>query len=541
MPQIKFIDENKVVEVEDGTRLIDCIRKAGYKVETPCSCIGICGKCKVIATGELSHKTKEEESHTNDSEIRLACMARVQGNVEVKFIVREGCLKTINSGFSINVEINSSIKKVKLQTSGDKSAITFNNSVLDIREGINNVLGVAVDIGTTGVSAYLVDLQSGKVLNRISALNPQTEYGGDVLSRITYAIKEEKGVDILSKCIRDKINNMIKDLVYKSYNLEDVYRMIIAANTTMLHLFLGVNPESIAKAPYRAAFLDKKDFNALDLQIEINKKGILTLLPSASAYVGADILSGIIAVDFQNKKTSSIFIDIGTNGEIVVINNGKMAATSTAAGPALEGMNISCGVRAEEGAIDCFNIDEEYNITYTTIGNKKAKGICGSGLLDIAANLVNRNVVLKSGRFNKMLPEKLAGRLIDKRFYITEEIYISQNDIRQIQLAKAAIASGIIMLLKEIGLNIMDIEETVIAGAFGYHLNPESIMTIGLIPQGFKGKISFVGNSSLSGARLALISEEKLKEMSEVKESIKVVELSVKKEFQDYFVKELSF
>jgi uncharacterized 2Fe-2S/4Fe-4S cluster protein (DUF4445 family) len=518
MPEVKFIDENIVVEVEEGTRLIDCIRKAGYKAETPCSCIGICGKCKVIAFGELSPKTKEEVSHTGESDIRLACMAKVQGKAEVKFFNKENVLKTINRGFSIDVKVDSSIKKAKLPA-----------------------LGAAVDIGTTGISVYLVDLESGKVLNRISALNPQTEYGSDVLSRITYAIKEEMGVDILSKCIRDKINNMIKELVYKSYSLEDIYKVVISANTTMLHLFLGVNPESIAKAPYRAVFLDKEDFKALDLGIKINKKGILTVLPSVSAYVGADILSGIIAVDFQNRKCSSIFIDIGTNGEIVAIKDGKMAASSTAAGPALEGMNISCGSRAEEGAIDSLHIDEEYNITYTTIGNKKAKGICGSGLLDLAANLVNKNIVLKSGRFNKTLPEKLAAKLIDKRFYITEEIFISQNDIRQIQLAKAAIASGIIMLLKEIGIDIMDIEEVVIAGAFGYHLNKESIKTIGLIPQGFKGKISFVGNSSVEGARIALISEEKLKEMSEVRNNIKVVELSIKEEFQDYFVKELSF
>jgi uncharacterized 2Fe-2S/4Fe-4S cluster protein (DUF4445 family) len=218
-----------------------------------------------------------------------------------------------------------------------------------------------------------------------------------------------------------------------------------------------------------------------------------------------------------------------------------MAASSTAAGPALEGMNISCGLRAEAGAIDSFNIDEEYNIAFTTIGDKEAKGICGSGLIDIAASLINRNIILKSGRFNKNLPEKLAFRLVDKKFYITEEIYISQNDIRQIQLAKAAIASGIIMLLKELNINIESIEEAVIAGAFGYHLNSESIKTIGLIPQGFKGEINFVGNSSVEGARLALINKQKLREMSKIKENIKVVELSVKQEFQDYFVKEISF
>jgi uncharacterized 2Fe-2S/4Fe-4S cluster protein (DUF4445 family) len=508
MPKVKFIDEDIVIEVEKGTRLIDCIRKAGIKVETPCSCAGICGKCRVEAFGELSPKTKEEEAHTNESDTRLACLAKINGNVEIKFLKSESRLNTINRGFSIDVKADTSIKYDLICS-----------------------LGVAVDIGTTGISVYLVDLKSGRVIDRVSALNPQTEYGGDVLSRITYAVKEEKGVDILSKCIREKINNMIKELIYKRFNLEDIYRVIIAANTTMLHLFLGVNPESIAKAPYRAVFLDKEDFKAGDLGIEINEEGILTVLPSASAYVGADILSGIVAVDFQNKKQASIFIDIGTNGEIVVIKDGRMAATSTAAGPALEGMNISCGMRAEEGAIDSFNIDENSTINFTTIGNVKARGICGSGLLDLVATLINKNIVLKSGRFNKTL----------KEFYLKEEVYISQKDVRQIQLAKAAIASGIIMLLKEVSIDIKDIEEVVIAGAFGYYLNPESIKTIGLIPQGFKGRITFVGNSSVEGARLALINEGKLKEMSRIKNNIKVVELSTKEDFQNYFVKELSF
>ncbi len=514
MAEVRFIDENIIVEAVEGTRLIDFIRMAGLKAETPCSCIGICGKCKVKAYGKLSSKSEEEEKHTKEPDTRLACMAKVLGDVEVKLISAGENLKTINRGYSIEVKADYAEK---------------------------GALGAAVDIGTTGISVYLVDLENGRVLDRISDLNPQTEYGGDVLSRITYAIKGEKGLETLSKCIRDKISNMLKKAVHKDYNLKDIYKVVISANTTMLHLFLGVSPESIAKAPYKAVFLDKKDFKAEELGIDIRNEGTITLLPSASAYVGSDILSGIVAVDFQNKIKPSLFIDIGTNGEIVVIKDGKMAASSTAAGPALEGMNISCGLRAEAGAIDSFNIAEEYNIAFTTIGDKEAKGICGSGLLDIAASLVNRNIILKSGRFNKNLPEKLAYRLVDKKFYITEEIYISQNDIRQIQLAKAAIASGIIMLLKELNIDIEDIEEIVIAGAFGYHLNSESIKTIGLIPQGFKGKINFVGNSSVEGARLALINEQKLREMSKIKENMKVVELSVKQEFQDYFVKEISF
>lgn len=573
MPKVNFIKENIVIEVEEGTKLIDCIRKAGLKIETPCNCIGVCGKCKVKAFGELYSKTDEEQKYTENHDIRLACLARVKGNATVELLKEEKSLKTINRGFSIQIEVNNSIKRVRLPLFDEKSfvpykdtldfkvsdinvikelglverkknkelyGITFNNELLEAKEFIDIPLGVAVDIGTTGISAYLVDMESGEVLNKVSALNPQTEFGGDVISRITYCI-EEDGVDLLSKSIRKKINLMINKLVSEGYSIESVYSVIIAANTTMLHLFLGVIPDAIAQAPYRPVFLDKLDFKAIELGIEINEKGILTLLPSASAYVGADILSGIVAVDFQNRKHSSIFIDIGTNGEIVAISEGKMAAASTAAGPALEGMNISCGSRAEEGAIDSFSIDENYNITYTTIGGEKAKGVCGSGLLDIAASLIKSNVVHFTGRFNKELPESLKDRLKDKKFYITEDIYISQKDIRQIQLAKGAIASGISMLLKEINIGIEDIEEAVIAGAFGYHLNPESISIVGIIPKGFRGKINFVGNSSIEGARIALINKEKFKEMSEMKKRIRVIELSTREDFQDYFINALNF
>ncbi len=571
---VKFKDRNMQIEVENGTKLIDCIREAGLKIETPCNSTGKCGKCKVKAYGELYPKTEEEEKHTEDEAVRLACIAKVKGNVEIELIEEKKDLKTINRGFSINAEIKSAIRKVKLPRIQFKNflpykntldykvnrfnliknigimerkkqeeiyGVVFNEELIDIREYLESPLGVAVDIGTTGLSAYLVNLETGEILNNISSLNPQTEYGGDVLSRISFCMKEEDGIEILSNCIKKKIDSMIEDLTKNDFNVQDIYRVTIAANTTMLHLFLGVNPDSIAKAPYRAAFLDKFDFNAKDFGLNINKEGILTILPSVSSYVGADIAAGVIAVDFQNKKHSSIFIDIGTNGEIVAISKGKMAASSTAAGPALEGMNISCGSRAEEGAIDSFSIDEELNINYTTIGGEKARGICGSGLIDIAAALVKSEIVSSSGRFNKELPEKIKHKLVDKKFYITEDIYISQKDVRQIQLAKGAISSGITMLLKQINVDIKDIDEAVIAGAFGYHINPESIKTISLVPKGFRGEINFVGNSSIEGAKIALINEDKLNLMSEIREGISVVELSTREDFQQYFVEALKF
>lgn len=572
---VKFKNHEVSVEVEEGIRLSDCIRKAGLSVETPCNCLGLCGKCKVKAMGELSPLTEEERKFTgNEENIRLACIARVEGPVEVELINKKAELKTINRGYSIETSINSGIKRVRIPEIDRKSpvpyiealdyevtsvdlfnktacfdrkgstgifGVAYKHRLLDICESDIALLGVAVDIGTTGISAYLVDMETGEVLSKVSCLNPQTEFGGDVLSRITFCINNNEGKEILRDSIINKLNEILNELMSESYSIESVFRVIIAGNTTMLHLFLGVDPITIAKAPYRSVFLNKLDIKSSDIGVAINKNGLVTLLPSASGYVGADIISGVVATAFNKKKHGSIFIDIGTNGEIVAIADGKMAATSTAAGPALEGMNISCGCRAENGAIDSFNIDDNYNVNFTTIGNKEPRGICGSGLIDIAAYLVEKEIVLKSGKFNNDVDERIKDRIVDKRFYITDDIFISQKDIRQIQLAKGAIASGISMLLHEIGISIEDVNEAVIAGAFGYHVNPDSIKTIGIIPKGFKGEISFVGNSSVEGARLALINEDILEEMTSLKDEVTVLELSTKQAFQEYFVRELSF
>ena len=220
---------------------------------------------------------------------------------------------------------------------------------------------------------------------------------------------------------------------------------------------------------------------------------------------------------------------------------GRLIATSTAADPALEGMNISCGCRAEEGAIDTFLIDDTFDLHFTTIGEAQPQGICGSGLIDITAAMVKRKIVLPSGRFGPNLNPRIEARVRDKKFYLTKEIYISQTDIRQIQLAKGAIAAGVTLLLEEAGISLEAIEEAVIAGAFGYHINPDSIREIGLLPKGFKGKITFVGNSSAEGARLALINKGVMAQINELKNRIEVLELSTNPRFQDYFVKALGF
>ncbi len=574
MHKVYFSQYDKEIEVENESLLIDVIRKNGFKLETPCNSKGICGKCKVKIYGIKSEPKDEEKKFLTNANERLACITKIEEDITVEFLSNEKeDLKTINQGYSIDVDINSRLQKKKFQnikkaeykcsvecTSfnikdmdiikriGDVRkyqeenlyVVTFEDTIIDLFNENKNILGVALDIGTTGISSYLLDLENGDILNKASTLNPQTTFGGDVISRISFTMQEENGLGKLQEVIIEKINELIEELIGKKFNRDDIYNLNIAANTTMLHILAGVNPESIAKAPYKATFLDKIDLRPKELNIDINPKGIITLLPSISSYVGADIVAGIVAIDIS-KYQSVIFIDIGTNGEMVLLKDGKLYSTSTAAGPALEGMNISCGMRAESGAIEKFKLDENFNISYSTIGETKARGICGSGLLDITSNLIKTGILEPSGRFSKKLPENIKEKFRDKKFYITEDIYISQKDIRQIQLAKGAIASGITMLLKEVDDSIENIEHAIIAGSFGYHLKEESIRTVGIIPNGFKGDIKFVGNSSVEGAKLSLLNKDKLLEMMDVKDRVEVVDLSSKDYFQKYFIEALNF
>lgn len=583
MVKVHFTQENILVEVSAGTKLSDCVRAAGLALETPCNGLGICGKCQVKAWGELYPPDTAESVFINAPQIRLACMAKVKGDVWIELSQKEKALKTINTGFAIEVGLDSSVKQVvlpvpektatpyleklspkqpsfeqpafhydsvdlyrkagELEQSGVQEiyGVLLDDTLVDLSPEPGETLGVAIDIGTTGISAYLLDLTTGETLNKVSCLNPQTQYGGDVLSRMSYCLENPQGLALLRDAIIGTINELVQTLCGVAVRAERVYHVVIAGNTTMLHFVLGVYPGSIAKAPYRPVFLNQVNLRAQEIGIQINAVGRVTFLPSASGYVGADILAGVAATAFDKKEYPAVFLDIGTNGEIVAKLDGTLIATSTAAGPALEGMNISCGCRAEEGAIDTFSIDEDFQVHFTTIGDALPKGICGSGLIDITAALVQKEIVLPSGRFNRNLDPRVKDRVREKKFYLTEEIYISQTDIRQIQLAKGAIAAGVTMLLDAAGISLEEIEEAVIAGAFGYHINPDSIKEIGLLPKGFKGRITFVGNSSAEGARLALLNKSVMHHISELKSEIKVLELSTDPRFQDYFVQALCF
>jgi uncharacterized 2Fe-2S/4Fe-4S cluster protein (DUF4445 family) len=402
---------------------------------------------------------------------------------------------------------------------------------------------IALDIGTTTLAAVLIDLNRGKTAAGDSALNPQTMYAQDVMGRIQFA-GTGNGLTVLSGAFSGALENMIRSLTQSAgVKRERIYEVVYSGNTVMLHLACGINPRSLGSAPYTPEISGGNHVSAGGLGIF--PFGLVWLPPVISAWIGADISSGIIAAGLAEKKGVCLFIDIGTNGELVLAKDGALASASTAAGPAFEGVNISCGMRAGPGAIESFRFTGG-GMSFTLVGangesvpgdsgsvtpTSAPKGICGSGLIDIIAELVRTGMVDPGGKF------------ADNResFSIAGGVYLGQKDIRQIQLAKGAIRCGVEALLARFGLRAAGVDSVEIAGAFGYHLNEESLTGIGLLPREFRGKIHFAGNTSLHGAASFLLDTAARAKIIKLVKQVDYVDLTKEKDFQEKFVDSLGF
>ena len=584
--------------------LLEKLRKEGRFVENPCNGKGICGKCKVkILSGDAGKVTETERRFLSEEElargIRLSCMVYPEEELEVETFKEEKKTEVLSEGYVPEFEKHTELKKqlihirkpnLKDQTSMEEQLLNQLGNVeipfsllqhLELAEGTYTAViwsekslmalepgdqtdylyGVAIDIGTTTVVTSLIDMMTGKELGTASRINAQKEFGLDVLTRISYETEHpEDGKEHLQKAIIDSINEMLDEVCRKPevpgkgrIEKHDIYEITVAANCTMMHMLLGVSAGSIGRAPYAPAFVKSKNLCAAEIGIQAGEGARLYCLPSVSAYIGADIVAGAYVCELRKQQKNVLFIDIGTNGEIVFSDHGRLLSCSCAAGPALEGMNISSGMRAAAGAIEDVKITEQ-GVKLQIIGQEEyrqeeAEGVCGSGILAVVKELRRTGLIRKDGAFIKpkdiseedyrypML--ELDGR--KRKFKMTERLRITQGDVRQVQLAKGAILSGFYALLKKAGRTMEDLDQVMIAGQFGAHLPAESLIGTGILPKEVKDKLIYVGNSSKTGAYLALMSGKAKKEMEELAHHMEYMELGATEGYERLFADCLMF
>ena len=399
-------------------------------------------------------------------------------------------------------------------------------------------LGLAVDIGTTKVAAYLVNLHSGEVLASKGVMNPQISYGEDLISRIVAAGKSEAGSEKLQSILIEGLNKLVHELCEESSHASDeIVEAVVVGNTVIHHLFLGLPVQQLGVSPYTPVVDTAVDVKAREVGLEINPGGYVHLLPNIAGYVGADHVAMLLATRLDNAAETTLAIDIGTNTEICLNHKGKMTSVSCASGPAFEGAHIKHGMRAAPGAIEYVQI-ENNAVKIQTIGGVPPVGICGSGLLDAVAQMRLNGIVDTSGRMGEHPLKRGDGPA--KEFVLAgrpdlDPIMISQKDVRELQLAKAAIRVGIMALTENAGIDEQDIQKVVIAGAFGTFIDIKSAITIGMLPDLPLDRFQQVGNAAGTGARLALISKEERARADLLADKVGYIELASMRNFSTCF------
>lgn len=451
--------EIKQIESPEGESLLNALRNNGFEIYSPCGGNGTCGKCNVMVRNEG---------------LVPSCMYPLRESIDV----------ILPDKREAKVLVEQHQHTVLLPLMPGKSA---DLSVFPH--------GIAVDIGTTTVVLYLINLITGVISETKAFLNPQSRYGADVITRIQFTTTHENGLKILQNELINEINKAISNLCqFAGITENEIIKIVFAGNTTMLHLLLGINPKSLAQAPFRAQFLDEKILEGEQLGLKSMPQAEIKILPSVSAFVGSDIVAGLSSIAPSDKYKNYLFMDIGTNGELALVTGTNILCCSTAAGPAFEGAKISCGMGAVAGAVSAFG-----DSGLTVIGDEIPSGICGSGLIDIVSWLIEKEKLNTEGQ----LPDDFV--VVSESGSSTgKAISITQDDIREVQLAKSAIASGVKILLKQAGMSFDQLDALFLAGGFGNYINIENAVRIGLLPAEMKDKIIPLGNTSGTGAILAL-------------------------------------
>ncbi|MDP3729963.1 MAG: ASKHA domain-containing protein [Candidatus Omnitrophota bacterium] len=586
---INFTSQKKEIKVVQGTDLLTAAIKAGIMVHAACGGEGVCGKCKVLANKKevLACQTIIESdldvdvpkgslgAHTKlaheSEEFTKGIVLKREGAFSFSPLVRKiyvelpkptqddnlSDLDRICTNISHklnNVHIYTNLANLKhlsevMRDSDFKVTVTiaYKDDVLDIiivepGDTTNTNYGFAFDIGTTTVAGQLIDLNNKKILGTRIAFNKQALYGSDVITRIIYASNPE-GLDKLSEAALDNINEIILELSgAKKIALSDVYCIVFAGNMTMMHLLLKVDPTNIRKAPYIPTTQIFETIHAPEAGIEINPRGVAAFLPGVTTYVGGDIVSGVIACGLADNDDLSLLIDIGTNGEIILGNKEWMIGAAASAGPAFEGSGLECGMKAVKGAIQRAEIGKNFNVKVTTIDDGKPKGICGSGYIDLLCQMLKMGIIGKNGKINSAKKTKNIRKTeIGYEFVVAKDIVITEDDIENLKRSKGAIYSAIISLLNKVEKSLDDVKKIYIAGGFGNYLNIENAIFIGLLPDADRSRYEFIGNSSLAGARMSLLSHDAFRRAHEIYKNITYVDLSSEPNYMDEYVASLFF
>ncbi|MDR2404696.1 MAG: ASKHA domain-containing protein [Spirochaetaceae bacterium] len=491
--KIHIAGRETVCEARAEESLLEALAGAGIAISAPCGGRGICGKCRVRLLEGTVRKVAPDSSG-----IFLACQGIPAGDIHIELLSGEG--PVINEVSALNVP-------------------GF------IPEQIPSHAGLALDIGTTTLSAALVDLDTARFLETYSILNDQRIFGADVMNRIG-AAKNGKTTELFN-LVNRQTEGILRYFIGK-WGLPKIESLSVSGNTTMLHLFTNTDPSGMGEVPFTPVFIDKKEIPGDELSLSVER---VTLLPSISAFIGSDIVAGLAAIDILRANNNSLMIDIGTNGEMALFHDGRIYCCSTAAGPAFEGAEISCGTGSVPGAINKIELSEG-KVSFTTIGNVPPLGICGCGLVDAIALMRSAGVIDETGALSDDYPEG---------YTITEGISIVNRDIRQYQLAKSAIMSGIRILCKNAGIDAVEVHRVFIAGGLGFFIDKQNAVTAGLLPPSFLDRIDSCGNLSLKGAVHGLTKPEFLADCKKITEMSTVIELAADPAFMDEFAGNMLF
>jgi uncharacterized 2Fe-2S/4Fe-4S cluster protein (DUF4445 family) len=578
----------KEARVPAGTTLFDCASWNGVAIDSTCGGHGTCKKCKVkVVSGAQEISSVDPRAFSPDelrAGWRLACRAQAEEDLVVEVPPLQTRPKAALAGVGRHVILRPAVQKRYLELSEPTledqtsdlervlqamddvelrvplevvrglgatlresdwkvTAVLVDDLLVDVEPGDTSArrYAVAFDLGTTTVVATLLDLETGQPLAVRSVLNKQQPFGADVISRISATMMDPEALDRLRMLAHETLAQLVEEISTEAaVDIREIYEVVVAGNVTMIQLALGIDPEPLSMAPFTIAARRLPQAQATDFGLHVHERAPAVLFPALGAYVGPDIVAGVLATGLTLDKRLRLFIDVGTNSEIVLGSSERALATAAPAGPAFEAAQIRCGMRAAEGAIEGVRIVDD-EVRLTVIGDVEPAGLCGSGLVDAVAELVAAGILDHSGRYVVGSSERLGKIGEETVFYLTEDVFLSQRDVRELQFAKASIATGWAILCQELAVEPGEISQVLLGGSFGSYLTASSAVRIGLVPKLPLPRIVAAGNVAGEGAKIAALSVTERAAAHAVLDEVRYVELSGRSDFNDLFIDQLAF